>query len=125
MVKKYKSSAILVLYINVDGVGSRLSFKPLTGGGSQFITNDEKLQKALDNHYDYGKKFVGAEVYEAPAPAIVKKVKQEGPKQVKAASLDDAKDYLADRYGYSRAKLRSKAAILAAAEENGIEFIGI
>ena len=39
--------------------------------------------------------------------------------------LDDAKDYLSEKFGISRTKLRSKKAIEEAAAENGIEFVGI
>lgn len=127
MTKLYKSSAILVLYVRKeDGKGFRLSFDPLTGGGSQFVTSDEKLQKALDSHYDYGKKFYGVEIKEEPKPEpVATEAENKGPKQITVANLDDAKEYLAERFGISRAKMRSKAAIIAAAEENGIEFIGL
>ena len=125
MTKRYTSSARVVIGIATDNGGyARIAFNPLTGGGSYFETSDEKLQSAIERHTGYGKSFVGHEVEEAPAPAPVKQEK-EGPKKVNVASLDDAKDYLAERFGYSRTKLRSKAAILAAAEESGIEFTGI
>ena len=39
--------------------------------------------------------------------------------------LDDAKDYLSEKFGISRTKLRSKKAIEEAAADNGIEFVGI
>lgn len=38
-------------------------------------------------------------------------------------SLDDAKSYLIEHFGYKSSNLRSKAAIIAAGEEHGIEFI--
>lgn len=126
MTKRYTSSARVVISVVTDNGGNmRLAFNPLTGGGSYFETSDEQLQKAIENNANYGKSFVGMEVEKQAAPAPVVKEEPKGPKQVKVASLDDAKDYLADKFGYSRTKLRSKAAILAAAEENGIEFTGI
>lgn len=103
----------------------RLAFNPLTGGGSYFETSDEQLQKAIEGNANYGKTFVGMEVEEQAAPVHVDNEEQKGPKQVKVTNLDDAKDYLAEKFGLSRTKLRSKAAIMAAAEENGIEFTGI
>lgn len=43
--------------------------------------------------------------------------------QVKVASVEDAKDYLVEHYGIAGSKLRTRAACIAAGEENGIEFI--
>lgn len=46
-------------------------------------------------------------------------------KKINITCLDDAKEYLSDKFGISRTKLRSKKAIEEAAAENGIEFVGI
>lgn len=125
MTKRYTSSARVVIgVVTENGENMRVAFHPLTGGGSYFETSDEKLQEAIERNAGYGKSFIGYEVEKVPDPAPVKQEKK-GPKQVNVASLDDAKDYLAERFGYSRTKLRSKSAILAAAEESGIEFTGI
>ena len=43
--------------------------------------------------------------------------------QVKVSSVEDAKDYLVDKFGIASSKLRTRAASIAAGEENGIEFI--
>jgi hypothetical protein len=126
MTKRYTSSARVVIgVITEDGGYTRIAFHPLTGGGSYFETSDEKLQRAIERNSGYRRSFIGREVEEQVAPAPVIEEEPKGPKQVNVASLDDAKDYLAEKFGYSRTKLRSKAAILAAAEESGIEFIGI
>lgn len=45
--------------------------------------------------------------------------------QVKVSSVEDAKDYLVDRFGIAGSKLRTRAACIAAGEENGIEFVWI
>lgn len=44
---------------------------------------------------------------------------------VKVTDLQDAKDYLAEKFGISRTLLRSKEAIMAKAKANGLEFEGI
>lgn len=128
MLKKYQSSSHVVLNVVMEGGQNvHLSFDPLTGGGSSFTTADEKLQAALERHRHYGKLFTGCEVQETPveeAP-VTDEPQAGGVKQVPVSSLDDAKEYLADNYGYSRTKLRSKTQILAAAAEKGIEFVGI
>lgn len=43
--------------------------------------------------------------------------------QVKVSSVEDAKEYLVDKFGIASSKLRTRAACIAAGEENGIEFI--
>ena len=58
-------------------------------------------------------------------------IKQAEPKKkvdeskVEVPSAEDAKEYLIDKFGISRTKLRSIAAIKEVAASKGIEFIGI
>lgn len=49
----------------------------------------------------------------------------EVPEAITVSSLDDAKAYLVENHGCKASDLRSKAKIVAAAKERGIEFIGI
>lgn len=56
-----------------------------------------------------------AETTDAPSDLI----------QVNVTDPDDAKDYLCEKFGYSRTKLRSLKAIKEAALVNGVEFVGI
>lgn len=44
---------------------------------------------------------------------------------VEVGSLDDAKAYLNEKFGIAVRNLRSKASILEAASENGIEFVNV
>lgn len=46
-------------------------------------------------------------------------------KHIHVTDLEDAKNYLADTYGVSRTKVRSKKQILEVAEAHGIVFVGI
>ena len=46
-----------------------------------------------------------------------------GKVQVKVSSVEDAKDYLVEHFGIAGSKLRTRAACIAAGEENGIEFV--
>lgn len=48
-----------------------------------------------------------------------------GTRQISVTDIDDAKDYLSEHFGVSRTKMRSEKQIRAAAEQNGIEFVGI
>ena len=45
--------------------------------------------------------------------------------QVKVSSVEDAKEYLVDKFGIAGSKLRTRAACIAAGDENGIEFVWI
>jgi predicted DsbA family dithiol-disulfide isomerase len=53
--------------------------------------------------------------------------KEEEPskRQIEVTCADDAKEYLVEKYGISRTKLRSLKSIKDTAEQKGIEFIGI
>lgn len=107
---------------------TRINFQPLTGGGSYFTTDNEKLQNQLENHYDYGRLFKCNGVVEEPKPVEVKKEEakaEAGKKQIVVACLDDAKEYLAENIGASRTKMRSEKAIKELAAQNNIEFVGI
>jgi hypothetical protein len=101
-----------------------VSFTPVTGGGSVYITSNEDIQKALERHSPFGKLFKIDINYKEEEPVVEEAAAVEEPKAkvMKMASLDDAKAYLADNFGISRTKLRSKKQIEDAAAANGIEF---
>ena len=44
--------------------------------------------------------------------------------KVKVTDVEDARDYLSDKFGISRTKIRSQKAVIEAAKANGIEFVG-
>jgi len=125
MKKKYSSKSRVVINIIMDnGQNVHLPFEPLTGGGSYYTTDNEEMQRAIECNANYGKTFVGEEVHDEPAPTtVVEDHADAALKPVKVSSIEDAKDYLAEHFSYSRTKLRSRAAIIAAGEEHGIEFI--
>lgn len=144
MLKKYKSKSDLSLSVVLPtGSTTHISFNPVTGGGSVFYTSNEKLQSGLESHPKYGKLF---KLEEAVSENPVKKSKgatanttpvvpdgeatgetqEDAGKaliEVKVNCNDDAKDYLADRLGISRSKLRSRAQMESVANANGIKFV--
>lgn len=133
MTKKYKASSIVHLVVTLsDGSRKRISFSAQTGGGSTYVTSDAAIQSALERHSYCGKLFFPVKsaalpqrtAIPRPAVAAAKKAAA-APKvrRLEMSSLGDAKDYLAEHYGLSRTKLRSKTAILAAGKEHGIEFV--
>ena len=116
-----------------SGANVHVTFLELTGKGSVYYTNNAEIADALRNHYKFGKLF--KEEQEAAKPATkpagepagtVAKGAEDGaagmPKEnVKEfANNEDAKDYLAERYGISRSKMRTRAAIEEAAKGVGI-----
>lgn len=125
--KYLAKSTVSVSLVLDSGASLHVSFSPLTGGGSVFYTDNPVVQRGLERHPKYGKLFK-AVVEDKPAPVTETKeepVKKEGPQEVKVSCLDDAKEYLVDRFGISRTKLRYASNIKKAAEERGIVFLGI
>jgi len=125
MTKKYIAySHVAINVVLPSGKGMHVSFTPVTGGGSVYVTNNEDIQKALERHSRFGKLFKIDVNYKEEEPVVEEAAAVEEPKVkvMKMASLDDAKAYLADNFGISRTKLRSKKQIEDAAAANGIEF---
>lgn len=134
MLKKYKANSHVSLSVMLkNGKSIHISFKPLTGGGSVFYTADETLQEALESHVKYGKLFKTEQVQNAVAPKKVSapKNEEEPAGQTVVARVvkhevtcnDDAKDYLVEKFGVSRTKLRSRAQIEEAGAANNVEFV--
>lgn len=116
-----------------NGAHKHIKFLPRSGG-SVYYSSDESEQMALESHRSFGKAFkLMAEPAAAPmsAASVAKKAAAQAVSaekkvsEIKVSDLAAAKDYLCDRFGLSRTKLRSQKAIEDAAKENGIVFIGI
>lgn len=104
-----------------------------------YYSDNKEEQDALESHPRFGKLYKIDEtpqpVVKAPAPvAPAAAPANNAPSAEEAQStlvtipvtdLAAAKDYLCDKYGLSRTKLRSTAAIINAGRENGIIFSGI
>ena len=141
MKKTYKSFMQVAFSVALPGGGSkRISFSPRTGGGSVYITDDVNVQKAIEKHPSFGKKFfLVAEPAPAPKPKVSKRLEEvaasepqaqaPAPKaetrEVPYTNLSDAKEYLAKTFEISRSQLRSKEAIKKYAALHGIIFVGI
>jgi hypothetical protein len=127
--KTYRSNSIVHIgVIRPNGSKVRVSFDALTGGGSLYSTSDEGIQYGLEHHIGFGKIFrLDESVIDDQPVSPVAQDEEVKPQVlvVNVSNLDDAKEYLVEKFGLSRTKLRSRAAILDAAGENGIEFIGI
>lgn len=123
MTIEYKASSHVSFDVYVNGGKRHISFSQATGGGSYFRTSDEDLIRVLDNPPIPGL-YTRYEVKEVIAkPAAAKP--ETNFATIKVSCLDDAKEYIANRFGISRSMLRSKASILNAAKDNNIVFEGL
>lgn len=116
-----------------DGRQKRLSFTPQTLGCSVYFSRDEVEQRAIESHPWFGDKvFLRETIDEEKMAEEARKKEEQNTKKAesdivthKVTSLSDAKDYLAERFGISRSRLRTKAAIMSSAKEHGVILEGL
>lgn len=134
MYKKYQAGTDLSFSVMVGNERLRVVFEGKTMGCSIYGTRDEKLQKAIESHYWFNDKFFlveavdekkeAAEAKKRAAAKTKKKVADEKKTHV-VTDVEDAKDYLAETFGVSRSKMKTKDEILAIAKEKGVELEGL
>lgn len=126
--KKYKAYTNLYLTVQYEGHSRHIQFDALsTGSTSVFMTDDPKMQKAIESHPLFNKLIEAEEV--KPEPAVQQSVPGQGnvpaPVEIVVSGPDDAKEYIADTFGISRSQLRTVEAIKKAAAENHVVFKGL
>ena len=134
MFKKYQAGSDLAFSVMVGNERMRIIFECNSMGSSVYMTRDPKVQKAIESHYWFNDKFFlvesidekkeAAEAKKKAAAKAKKKVADEKKTHV-VTDVEDAKDYLAETYGVSRSKMKTKEDILAIAKENGVELEGL
>ena len=134
MYKKYQAGTDLSFSVMVGNERVRVVFEGKTMGCSIYGTRDEKLQKAIESHYWFNDKFFlkeavdekkeAAEAKKRAAAKIKKKTAEEKKTHI-VTDFEDARDYLAETFGVSRSKLKTKEDILAIAKEKGVELEGL
>lgn len=144
MVKRYKAKSSVHLSVMLpNGNSTRVSFISMSAGGSVYYTDDKDIQEGLENHHKFNKLFFVDESFvdekmkdnemeEDITPKeggadndVTEEDNEMGGRIVEVKDLTEAKDFLADKFGYSRSKLRSRVQIEEAGKEKGITFIGI
>ena len=134
MFKKYQAGTDLAFSVMVGDERMRIVFEGKTMGGSVYMTRDTKVQKAIESHYWYKDKFFLAESVDEKKEAAEAKKKDAAKAKKKMADekkthvvtdVEDAKDYLAETFGVSRSKMKTKEDILAIAKEKGVELEGL
>ena len=134
MFNKYQAGTDLAFSVMVGDERMRIVFEGKSTGSSFYMTRDPKVQKAIESHYWFNDKFFlvesidekkeAAEAKKKAADKTKKKVADEKKTHV-VTDFEDAKDYLADTYGVSRSKMKTKEDILAIAKEKGVELEGL
>lgn len=134
MFNKYQAGTDLAFSVMVGDERMRIVFEGKTMGSSVYMTRDPKVQKAIESHYWFKDKFFlaesidekkeAAEVKKKAAAKTKKKVADEK-KSHSVTDIEDAKDYLAETFGVSRSKMKTKEDILAIAKEKGVELEGL
>lgn len=134
MYKKYQAGTDLSFSVMVGNERVRVVFEGKTMGCSIYGTRDEKLQKAIESHYWFNDKFFLVEAVDEKKEAAEAKKRAAAKNKKKAAEekkthivtdFEDARDYLAETFGVSRSKLKTKEDILAIAKEKGVELEGL
>ena len=134
MFNKYQAGTDLAFSVMVGDERMRIVFEGKSTGSSFYMTRDPKVQKAIESHYWFNDKFFlvesidekkeAAEAKKKAAAKTKKKVADEKKAHV-VTDFEDAKDYLADTYGVSRSKVKTKEDILAISKEKGVEREGL
>lgn len=134
MFKKYQAGSDLAFSVMVGNERMRIVFEGKTMGSSIYMTRDQKVQKAIESHYWFKDKFFlvecidekkeAAEAKKKAAAKAKKKVADEKKTHI-VTDVEDAKEYLAETYGVSRSKMKTKEDILDIAKEKGVELEGL
>lgn len=127
MFNKYQAGTDLAFSVMVGDERMRIVFEGKTMGSSVYMTRDPKVQKAIESHYWFNDKFFLAESIDEKKKKAAAKAKKKVADEKKThvvTDVEDAKDYLAETYGVSRSKMKTKEEILAVAQEHGVELEG-
>lgn len=132
MNKKYEANTIVAITVQTGKFHRRVSFNQLSNGKSYYSTENETLQQAIETHPFFKSGLISlasqenqTEPNEASAndEAEQQKEQESELKKVVVAGQSDAVDYLTEKYGISRSKLRSQKAIAEAGAVHGVEFV--
>lgn len=121
---KFTSKSHVALSVPLEKGNAHISFIEKTGQGSVFYTDNEKLAKAMRKHPKFGKLFREEEIKEEAKKEVpdAPDITDDGTKQpeVSFSNNEDAKEYLADRFGVSRSKLRTRHEMEEVAKANNL-----
>lgn len=133
MFKVYQAGSDLSFSVKMKNGQRRIVFEPQSHGTSVYSTRDAEEQKAIEKHHWYEDKFWILEAVDEKKQAAEAKKKADAAAKKKedekethyVEDLQDAKDYLAEKFGVSRSKMKTKEEILTVAQEKGVELEGL
>lgn len=136
--KHYEAPDTIIsnLSLNVNGRPVRINFSPIsihegshTGKGSMLVTSNPRLQESIEKCPLFNKRIfiyrVVEENEEQNASANVEKPKVEVVSETEVSSLNDAREYLVKKFGYTKQTLPTRRAINNAAKAHSIEFAAL
>lgn len=140
MNKRYEANSIVAITVKTGKFNRRVSFMPLSNGKSYYETESKALQKAIEEHSFFKSRMIIETPLAEGSVRIPKStsVPEEGENapaletndenaaeltQIVVAGQSDAVDYLTEKFGISRSKLRSQKAIAEVGKEYGVEFV--
>jgi len=137
--KHYEAPDTIISNVNiiVGGRPARISFTPIstyegshTGRGSMLVTGNEELQKAIESSPLFGRRIFLFKTEEAKneVAAAAEGDELQPPVEIpesEVGSFNDAREYLVLHYGYTKATLPNKKAILNAAKAQNIVFVAL
>ncbi len=130
--KRYisRSDISINVVLPVSKKNLHITFSPTTSGGSMYYTDNKDIQTAIENHYKFGKLFhvdksFKKEQEDTPLHESKNSEHDTNLKEVFVSDIEEAKNYLSEKLGVSRTRLRRENDIKAVAQSNGIIFKGI
>lgn len=144
IVKKYACPTVISFGARLSRGIKRINFEANTKSGSTYITDDEDIQNAIENHPYFKQHIIklvsireiitedNEENTVSNASIPIEKViittgekKVDKKREVRVSGQEDAIEFLSSEFGISRTQLRKTENIKKYAEANGIVFIGI
>lgn len=98
-----------------------ITFIPMSDGGSYYTTSSATLQKVLESDYQFNRTYTL--VKEEKEPVHVDAPKAPKLEPLTLPDLMAARDYVSKKWQIPRTSLKSKAAIVAAAQKRGFDLI--
>lgn len=140
MNKRYEANSIVAITVKTGKFNRRVSFMPLSNGKSYYETESKALQKAIEGHSFFKSRMIietplAEGSVQNPKSTSVPEEGENAPAletndenaaeltQIVVAGQSDAVDYLTEKFGISRSKLRSQKAIAEVGKEYGVEFV--
>lgn len=131
MVKTYKANCSYSITVKTaSGSRCHVLFIPDSYGGSYYTTPVKEIQDALESSSRFNDMYYLQETREDAndKKQATEEVKAEEPavlEEVNVTDIEEAREYLHERFGVAKRNMRSTASVKAIAEKNGILFVGI